>query len=76
MLTIDALPNRVMACVPVSGFASCVECMTQHLRNNRRVLAPRHPRRCMTIEKISILDNRQAVVLVEIVSLNEPAPGQ
>jgi hypothetical protein len=50
--------------------------MTQHLRNNRRVLAPRHTRRCMTIETISILNDRQAVVLVEIVSLNEPAPGQ
>ena len=75
-LAIDALPNMVMACVPVGGFASCVECMTQHLRNNRRVLAPRHPRRCMTIEKISILDDRQVVVLVEIVSPNEPAPEQ
>ena len=73
-LAIDALPNRVMACIPVGGFASCVECMTQHLRNNRRVLARRHPRRCMTIEKISILDDRQALVLVEIVSLSEPAP--
>jgi hypothetical protein len=28
----------------------------------------------MTIEKISILDDRQALVLVEIVSLSEPAP--
>ena len=76
MLAIGALPNMVMACIPVSGFASCVECMTQHLRNNQRVLAPRHPRRCITIEQISILDDQQAVVLVEIVSPNEPAPEQ